>query len=168
METKKKLVSAFIKYLAGLQGKECWSFIAGPGTGSMVTLDFGEKILRERPLRNPTLTAEQRNYIGEIRLFIQNAGWRIDHHSSVICSSTSSNKLDGLFGKGFRLILNRRVEKVVVSHLGLDLRIEFEGKVILTIFCDQANSEDEACNYSVHLNKKTFTVESYSKLIQLS
>lgn len=168
METKETLFSAFIKQLADLQGKECWSFIGGPGTGSMLTLDFGEKMLRERPVRNPTLTTEQRNYIGEIRLFIQNAGWRIDDDSSVICSSTSSNDLDGSFGKGLRLILNQRVERIVVSHPGLDLRIEFEGKMVLTVFCDQANSEDEACNYSVHLNKKTFAIEAYSKLTQLT
>jgi hypothetical protein len=164
METKKNEVLALIKHLADLRGKKCWSFIGGPGSGSMLTLDFGEKIPRKRPVSNPTLTTEQQNYVGEVCLFIQNAGWRIDDESSVICSSTSSNDLDGPFGKGLRLILNQRVEKIVVAHPGLDLRIEFEGKMVLTVFCDQANSEDEACNYSVHINKKTFAVEAYSKL----
>jgi hypothetical protein len=151
METSNNLILEFATQLAGLTGKKCWSFIGGPGTGSMISLDFGEKILRECPVRNSTLTEEQRNYTGEFHFFLQSCGWRIDDDAAVVCSSTTMNKLDGAFGNGLRLILNRRVEKIVVSHPGWDLRIEFEGGKVLTVFCDQANAEDEADNYSLHL-----------------
>jgi hypothetical protein len=36
-----------------LPGKTCWSFIGGSGTGSMVSLDFGEKVPRKKPVGNP-------------------------------------------------------------------------------------------------------------------
>lgn len=37
-------------------GEECWSIIAGPGTGSVVLVDLGPKSRGEHELRNDVLT----------------------------------------------------------------------------------------------------------------
>jgi hypothetical protein len=100
--------SELLKSLDTLRGKECWGFIGGPGTGSMITLDFGDKIPRKKAVSNPTLSSEQQKFQGEVVLFIQFAAWRIDFASSVICSSATPNNLDGPFGEGLRSILRKR------------------------------------------------------------
>jgi len=152
--------------LKGLQHKKCWCAVGGPGTGSMIHLHFGDKIPRSKPLSNPHLTPEVQNFEGEIGLFIQFAAWRIDTKSSVICSSTTSNELDGPFGAGLQLILDKPVVKAEVSFPGLDIRIEFAGGVFLTVFCDQTNIVDENCNYSVRLKNKGFSIDTNSRVVR--
>lgn len=62
-------------FFDALIGKRCWSIIAGPGTGSMASLAFGEKIRRSRPLRNPTLSSDQRELDGEFVVFVKGSEW---------------------------------------------------------------------------------------------
>lgn len=157
--------SELLKSLDTVRGKECWGFIAGPGTGSMITLDFGGKIPRRKPISNPTLSGEQQKFQGDVVLFIQFAAWRIDSASSVICSSTSPNDLDGPFGEGFRSLLRKRVMNIDVSSPGCDLMIEFENGFVLRVFCDQVNGEDNVCNYSLHLREKVVSVGTGSQVV---
>lgn len=152
------LQHALVGYLTSLQGKECWGFIAGAGSGSMVTFDFGGRVPRRKPALNPNLTDEQRNFIGEITLFIQDAAWRIDSENGVLCGSTTWNDLAGPFGDGLRKIVGCRVQGIAVSRPGMDLSIEFDKGLRLKVFCNQTNAEDDGVNYSLHLNTKVYVV----------
>jgi hypothetical protein len=46
--------------LGEIVGRPCWGFVAGKGTGSNFTMDFGRKLKRARPLTNPHLSGSSR------------------------------------------------------------------------------------------------------------
>jgi len=66
-----------------LRGELCWSVMAGRGTGSRFTADFGEKLRRNVPLKNPRLSDDERNFQGEFALYVTCA-WRVDGLGEVI------------------------------------------------------------------------------------
>jgi len=47
--------STYEAYFQALKNLPCWSVITGAGVGSMIRLNFGKKVLRERALGNPYL-----------------------------------------------------------------------------------------------------------------
>ncbi len=142
-----------------LVSKECWSFIAGPGTGSFVTLDFGPKVPRRTPLKNKTLTQEQREYRGEISLFVE-CSWRIDSGTEVVCSSQDDNEPGGEMLQGLKLLTGEKVEEVNVFPPALDLVLKLTGGFSLRLFCDQTNED----NYSLFSQNSVFVVGGCGKL----
>lgn len=78
-----KITAEFRKSLNSLIGQPCWSVIAGRGTGSVISLHFGNKLPLQQPIKNSYLSEEQRKYEGELILFIQ-CVWRIDSEVEVI------------------------------------------------------------------------------------
>lgn len=132
--------------LSELVGKECWSVIAGPGTGSMVTLAFGEKIRRTRPIKNPSLSEEQRQFEGEFVVFIKDAYWCLYQCGQQLCTSNESNEIDGPLLSGLRQL----VGKPIISASVIDNRGAFElandNGFCLKISC----TNDRAENYSLH------------------
>jgi len=150
--------------LQGLRGKECWNFGGGPGTGSMMTLDFGKKALWPVNSIKTGLTPAKQRFRGEISVYVQFAAWRLESKSAVVCSSTSSNHEGGPMQTGMAQVVGRRVQTVELSHPGLDLTIEFEGGLWLRVFCDQTNTEDESDNYSVHLQDRVYSVGIFSRV----
>jgi hypothetical protein len=144
--------------LRSLSGKECWSFIGGPGTGSMMTLDFGRKVAKAVRLPNPMLSPDQQCFDGEISLYVEFASWRFESSTAVICSSTSSNQERGPMQAGMEQVVGRRVKSTDLTCPGLDLTIEFEGSLWLRIFCDQTNTVERSDNYSLHLRDGTYVV----------
>jgi hypothetical protein len=160
-----ELPQDFVSALGFLVDKNCWAFSAGAGTGSMVVLDFGKKVPRTPVLTNPNLTEDQRRFTGEAFLFLQHAAWRLDSQTEIICGSTDSNELEGPMVHGLRRLVSTKAKAVYILSPFLDLLIEFEGGIVLTVFCDQTNLEDESDNYSLHVNRTAFVVATRSKLI---
>jgi hypothetical protein len=80
--------------LKKLVGNPCWGIVAGLGTGSHISLAFGQKHPRRRVLTNPHLTEDQQRSEGEYILYVTCA-WRLQLPDKVICSSTSSNAEGG-------------------------------------------------------------------------
>src|SRR4051794_4918517 len=115
-----------VSELQKLQGLECWGVVAGEGTGSHVTLDFGRKIERARPLRNPTLPDSLRHFKGEFGVFIQNCAWRLDINS-IVCSSKTPNDNDGAMVRGLPMLIGQHVVTATAVLPGHDLVIEFSG-----------------------------------------
>jgi hypothetical protein len=140
------------QFFAGILGKKCWAVIAGPGTGSVVDLYFGEKIRRVRPLTNSALSAEERLFEGEQSLVVYSA-WRIESDSEII--STSQNV--GASGIDLRQILSLIGEVVVrvefVSSF-YDLQVAFSNGLKLRVFCDLSTGNEEESNY-VMFNKSS-------------
>lgn len=146
-----------------LRGELCWSVKAGRGTGSAFTADFGEKLRRNVPLKNPHLSDDERNFQGEFALYVTCA-WRVDGLAEVISAWTSGGDTVDEMVAGLDRLVGRRVVSVSVKKPGWDLVLEFEGGHTLTIFCDQTNRVEEADNYSLFVKSKTYSVGTRSKL----
>jgi hypothetical protein len=130
----------------------CWSVIAGSGAGSLISLDFGRKVARAKPLKNSMLTEEQRNFGGEHVLYVSCA-WRLQNQKEVICTSTSSNLEGQAMMVGLHKLIGAYVCKVKTKVPGGDLEIIFENGLSLLIFADQSNEAEDVENYTFHSNK---------------
>ena len=133
--------------LSRLVGKRCWNAIAGRGTGSHFILDFGEKVPRDQRLENPSLTATERRFRGEVSLFVECA-WRLDSSKEVICGWGDSNAPGGAMVRGLRSLVGRRVSGVSVEHPARDLEVHFDD-MVLRMFCERTSQADHGSNYSV-------------------
>lgn len=94
------------------------------GAGSMVSLAFGEKLQRKRPLRNPTLSPEQRKFDGEFVLFVKDSAWRVlSENNKVICTSDDNNESGGPMLSGLNQLIGSYVFSINVANDngGLDL-----------------------------------------------
>ncbi|MDM8549321.1 hypothetical protein QUF72_04550 [Desulfobacterales bacterium HSG2] len=151
----------FLSALKNLAGKRCWGVAAGEGTGSVVALDCGDKIPRDRPLRNVHLAEDQRRYKAELSLFIW-CSWRLDSDTEVICGATDPNDNDGPMINGLMNLPDRRVESVDALLPGLDLTLRFDGPFCLRVFCDETNIEDDYENYSFFTDSRIYTVNARS------
>jgi hypothetical protein len=147
MANKRQEFALLESALVSLVGERCWSVINGEGSGSLVSTAFGKKLLRKLPLRNASLSDEQRNFEGEFELYVECA-WRLESKEEVLCTSTSSNHRGGLRDKSLRNLIGRTVTDAVCTYPGGDLAITFDDSLALRIFVDQANEVDEFCNYT--------------------
>ena len=145
--------------LQNLRGLECWGVVAGEGTGSHVTLDFGRKIERARALRNPTLPESLRHFKGEFGVFIQNCAWRLDA-DRIVCSSKTPNDNQGAMVRGLQMLIGQHVVTATATLPGHDLVIEFSGAHTLRLFCDCFDQERDGDNYSLHSLDRVFTVNA--------
>jgi hypothetical protein len=142
-----------------LHGLECWGVLAGEGTGSHVTLDFGRKIERARPLRNPTLPDSLRHFKGEFGVFIQNCAWRLET-DRIVCSSKTPNDNQGAMVRGLQMLIGQHIVTATAMLPGHDLVIEFSGPHTLRLFCDCFSQENDGDNYSLHTVDRVFTVQA--------
>ena len=128
-----------------LEGVECWSIVGGSGPGSVVSLGFGGKTIREIPSRNRDLTQLEQLYDPEFSLIVYCA-WRVLCHGSIIggwrdCGSRTSLRvqLDRLIGL--------KVNTIHINPKTYDLRIGFQGGKAIDIFCDITNGHEDDDNY---------------------
>lgn len=156
--------SEFLEELHHLNGLECWGVVAGEGTGSRITLDFGKNIPRARPLKNPKLSEMQRQHKGEFGLFVQNCAWRLGSET-VICSSKSPNSSDGPMVRGLQSVVGQHVVNVAVTSPGYDLVVHFSGGARLHLFCDCLDQTRDGNNYSFHTLSRSFVICAGSTII---
>lgn len=142
--------SEFQNNLKCLIGKECWSIVGGAGTGTHISLAFGDKVPMKKPLTNPHLTEEERNFDGEFSFYIT-CVWRIDSESEVISGCWEDNSEDGPMLRGLQKLVNQRVVAADSSLPALDLKITFENNLSLRVFCDQTSPEEGNDNYTFFL-----------------
>src|SRR4051812_10034701 len=88
------LLAELREVLDNLVGKACWNIAAGINTGSHVSFDFGKKVRRVKPLKNPRISQELRQYTGEVSLFVT-CSWRLDSEVEVLCGSEDDNSEEG-------------------------------------------------------------------------
>jgi hypothetical protein len=164
MTEDRNYLSEFQNNLKHLIGKECWSVIGGAGTGTHISLDFGDKIPIKKPLTNPHLTEEERNFNGEFSFYITCA-WRIESELEVISGCWEDNAKDGPMLNGLQKIINQKVIAVELSLPALDLKLTFENNFSLQIFCDQTSLEEGYDNYTFFLRtREWFNVGTRSVL----
>lgn len=117
MEHTKNPVNTVNEFFGRLIGKRCWSIIAGAGTGSMMSLAFGEKFRRERPLRNPTLSPEQRDFMGEFVIFVKESPWRVvNENNDTICDSGDDNAAGGPMLTGLQRLIGGSVVSINIAN----------------------------------------------------
>lgn len=147
-------IGAIKKFLSCLVGKECWSIIAGPGTGSMASLAFGQKIRRSRSIRNPTLSPDQRDFDGEFLLFIKEAHWIVRNADTVICTSNDSNEAAGLMVSGLQQLVGCPLVSASLINGRGDLNLHFENGFNLQLNCQGCGGDA----YSMHQLGQTVSV----------
>lgn len=147
-------------------GQECWAVVGGKGTGTVICLDFGLKIPRKNKLKNRHLTEDTRTYRSEFSLFIQ-CSWRLDAEFEVVCGSKESNEEGGERNEGLKKLIHKHVTAIDLIKPAFDLNVHFDEKLILRIFCDETNpDEDEKFdNYYLFIPECVFTVSNRSQLI---
>lgn len=156
--------NAFSKNIKRLIGQNCWSVIAGKGTGSNIALDFGKKILRKTEIKNDYLSEEQRKYVGEFSLYIT-CSWRLDSDTGVICGSKEPNQNDGPMIEGIKKITTKNIIDIEILSPAFDLLIQFEGRLTLRLFCDETDPIDEFDNYSLYTPEGIYTISNRSNII---
>lgn len=150
-----------IKRLNALSGKLCWAVTGGKGTGSIITLDFGNKIPRKIPLQNQHISIEKQKFNAETSLVIYCA-WRVDSAEYVLCGSNDSTEEDGVMLQGLKKIVGTHVQAVTVTFPGYDLSIEFNNGLTLHLFCTMMDAEVDGDNYVLFEDGYAFGVSSKS------
>ena len=145
-----------------LEGLECWACVAGRGTGSMVSLDFGEKIKHRIPITNPHISEEARKFKGEYSLFIEGCAWRIEDKEKVLGCSDSSNEPDGAMIQSLSQLINKKVVSVSLKYPSFDFSFLFEQGVSLHSFCF-SNTADELDNYTLFTRDLAWTVSDHGE-----
>ncbi|RYY79730.1 MAG: hypothetical protein EOO69_05460 [Moraxellaceae bacterium] len=144
-------------------GEECWLIIAGKGTGSIVSLGFGKKMLRKKNVKNPNLTEEERKYDAEIILMVYCA-WRVSSSNAVICSWRDSNNRNGPMLNGLNLFRSSRVLRLNLNPINYDLKIHFDNGIVFEIFCDITDIDEGDDNYCWFMGDEVYEIKFKSKL----
>ena len=143
--------------LAELHGLECWSVIAGAGTGSTVNFGFGERVAARRFSSNRALTLEERQFEAEFSLYVE-AAWRLEDKNQVLATWAEAGCDENWLAELNRLP-GLTVESTRLQSVGLDLQLYFKGGLIYSVFCDQG---PDAENYSLHTPQRVIVVGSRS------
>lgn len=154
------LEKLFINAIGKLNGKICWSIIGG-SERSDISIKFGKKIPRKKPIPNIHLTDDEKLYEGEYSFLIE-CTWRLESNDKVLHSWMDASPQNKLLQKRLKRLINSKVKKVEVSLPFYDLSIYFSNSLCLKIFCDQTT--DEYDNYSFYTPGKVYTVGCCSKL----
>lgn len=142
-----------------LVGLKCWQCDAGPGTGSRVSLDFGEKV-RINPQSKKRRIAEKRAFFSaEYGLFIQDCEWRLEDEKKVICCSLSDNDFEGVMVNGLKKIIQKKIVSINLIEPSFDVSIDFEGGMKLYIFC-YTNAIEEIDNYTFFCRNLSISINS--------
>ena len=145
----RQIYSEFCEILNKLVGIECWSVIAGKGTGSHVHVGFGAKIPREKPLRNTLLSEDERNFEPEFTLFVTEASWRVENDEAVLCTYTDENT--GKRYKHLKSLAGKKVVRAETFFPSFDLFLTLEGGVCFKVFSTLANDSEEYLDYDNYM-----------------
>lgn len=118
-----------------LLGQTVWFVNAGGGAGSSFSLSLGRRILREAPLRNPSVTDEFRKNGGEFTLYIW-CTWRLELADALASSDQGCNDAQ----RQLQILIGKSVERVEVTGRCFDLQLVIGG-VRLSVFCDHVPPE---------------------------
>ena len=126
MENAEASIRSTNEFVTALEGKQCWTVVAGDGTGSAVSFSFGEKIPRECPVKNAKISHDARFFDGELKLFVQGGSiWEVDDNDTVLCTNDSDNKDGREMLTGLDALLGKRVTSIWHYDDFLELMLYF-------------------------------------------
>jgi hypothetical protein len=143
-----KLKEKLKNEIHSLIGKECWSIVGGKGSGSVISVYLGGKVLRSEYIDNPSLNEAARKFDAEYDLFVQ-CVWRLDSDKKIICGAWDNNSQNGRMLNGLNKLIGAKIVSVAVFEPAFDLIIEFSNSLKLKIFCDQTKGDEYDDNYSL-------------------
>ncbi|WP_308986804.1 hypothetical protein [Thalassobacterium sedimentorum] len=146
-----------LKAINILHGEECWSCVAGKGTGSIFSLQFGDRVPRVRALNNPHLTEEEKNFDSDMSIMVWSS-WNLKRQGAIICNSESNNANDGPMVQGLKELIGKKVESIHAEDPTEQIALSFEGGYDLKIFCDgfQTYGSDSE-NYTLFLPEVSYS-----------
>lgn len=146
--------------LSELSGLECWSVIAGKGTGSVVSLGFGSRVPARRFSANRFLTIEERQSEPEFSLYIE-AAWRLSDSEHVLATWSEAGS-KGEWRDHLERLRGDILESAIAHPIGLDLELRFRGGLTFAVFCDQGPDAD---NYTLLTPKHAVAVTYRSHVV---
>jgi hypothetical protein len=128
-----------------LLGETVHRATAGLGTGSAVTIN---------------VMGSDRGGVSDLSqsIFIENASWRLDNSTEVLCSSKSSNLPDEEMVLGLTRLVGEKFLSFKLDQVSFDLVLSFSGDLRLSIFADCMSDEDDGDNYSIFTLSDIYTV----------
>ena len=147
----------FLQSLNDLIGLECWGVTGGEGTGSIISLDIGNKILKNKPSKNPHLSELVSKYKSS-HGFMLHCPWRIETNKKILSGSFMPNDNDGMMVSGLNKVIGTTIKKVTCIKPAYDLLIEFSNETNLVASCSNIGIDDEEC-YTYHSLNEWFTIK---------
>ena len=160
-----ELRSTLSEKASDLLHEEIWGIVGGAGTGSMVNIYLGKKILRPLPLENSNLSELIQKYDSELYIFLYFAPWRLDDKESVICSSRSDNAKEGEMMNGLNKLLGTSIGRLTLDCPGGNLVLYFENEMRLTIFSNCVDEEKDGLNFALGFPDKIFCMEANGNIV---
>jgi hypothetical protein len=151
------------EFFSKVRGTNCWSIVGGAGSGSIVSLRFGEKVRLERPLKNSRLSLEERIFDGERSLIVY-CDWRLETRGTILSTSQSITEHGAIDLNAFDRIKNQLVSEIGFSSDLPDLRLRFGNDIVFSVFCDLPVSESEDSNYVMFNPSTSIAVTSTGHL----
>ncbi len=113
-------------------GRNCWGVSAGGCTGTAFTMDYGDKVQRDKPLTNEGLSMECRRYKSEFSLYVESARWKLvcEHEGSLetITDSNDDYSPEGPMVKGLESLVGIDITSANFYPNNHLLRLFFEDK----------------------------------------
>lgn len=140
-----------------LVGKPLLFHISDPISGVM--LELGERVLLARPIDNPRLSAEQREFEGDSSVFIT-CTWWLDAPDGVILSR---GELDdrAWWDTQLDILVGHTVVQVATTADRLQLQIQFDNNV--WIVADLVRSQEHQ-DYAIRRGREYWTVSADGRL----
>lgn len=147
---------SFVATMRTLSGKVLWSVVMGASTGSHLGLDVGGKRRLRHPLKNDRLTEDERNFEGELILYIKCA-WRLETKAAFLCASGVA-ELDDDDVLELKRLRGATIERIDIFPPSYDCTLHMSNDLVLRIFCDQSEYDEYRGNYSLFVGDECYTV----------
>lgn len=146
------------KVVNALTGELCWAISS---VGSWIILDFGKKIPRSRPIKNPLCDEELRFYTGSILLDIF-CDWKLytQDDSILFTSENYDDEMESM--KRLDILKGRKVLSSLLSE-NKDLLLVFDNEIQLHVATDPY--EDISYNYGIYLPDVIYGVMPKGEII---
>jgi hypothetical protein len=123
----------------------CSQITGTAGVGSMVTLHFGPLYPETTSLSSFGTTTHA---YATFRLAMGFAAWRCACRDGGLCSSSTPSGAGSPMEMGLARLVGKRLVAVHLDRSTYDLRVEFAGGSVLSVFCDQVDVAEGHDNYS--------------------
>lgn len=141
--------------LQEIHGNSCWHVSAGGVSWPSVMLALGEKIPRDRPLRNEAQPAVFRENDPSVSLLIW-CSWRVELPKGPMGSSDGGETSERMVKE----ISGKRVQSCEHFAPGHDLTVTFDDLTVLRVFADHVDAVECSFEQNWELTTPSFEVSA--------
>lgn len=135
----------------------CWAFAAGRGTGAQVSLHFGRKLPRLKPVDNPRLQEDLRTHEGEAIVFIE-CRWSIRRKGRTLFDSESDIDMARRMLDALEQLREATVIEVAAKLPPTSVSLMFDNGSELALHSDMPDLHDPHDNFSLSFGESTFVI----------